>query len=151
MKEAYEQVTEFHRATGVPILKKVRVPEDRIDLRLKIIGEEYTELIEACGYVVHEQAFPDKHPSGVEETPMPERENSPDPVEIADALADLAYVVIGTAIEFGINLPSVFNEVHRSNLTKVDPKTGYVKKRSDGKVLKGPNFQPPSIAEVMHL
>lgn len=42
-----------------------------------------------------------------------------DVVEVADALADLLYVVHGTALVHGIPLDAVFAEVHRSNLTKV--------------------------------
>jgi 8-oxo-dGTP pyrophosphatase MutT (NUDIX family)/predicted HAD superfamily Cof-like phosphohydrolase len=43
-----------------------------------------------------------------------------DVVEVADALADLLYVVHGTALVHGIPLDAVFAEVHRSNMTKVD-------------------------------
>jgi predicted HAD superfamily Cof-like phosphohydrolase len=43
-----------------------------------------------------------------------------DVVAVADALADLAYVLYGTALVHGIPLDEVFEEVHRSNLTKAD-------------------------------
>jgi predicted HAD superfamily Cof-like phosphohydrolase len=41
-----------------------------------------------------------------------------DLVETADAIADLVYVTVGAAIAFGIDLPAVFDEVHRSNMAK---------------------------------
>lgn len=67
-----------------------------------------------------------------------------DLIGIADALADLAYVVVGAAVAFGIPLDRVFDEVHRSNMSKLgeDGKPIY---REDGKVLKGPNYTPPDI------
>ncbi len=63
----------------------------------------------------------------------------------ADGIADLIYVLCGTALAFGILLNKVFAEVHRSNMTK----TIEVSKRSDGKVTKGPDFSPPKIAEIL--
>lgn len=61
-----------------------------------------------------------------------------DEVLLADAIADLLYVVVGTAVTFNIPVEAVFDEVHRSNMTKSrdpndrrmrrkDPKAGYVK------------------------
>lgn len=61
-------------------------------------------------------------------------------VNVADALADLAYVVIGTAVSLDIPLPEVFDEVHRSNMTK--SVTGGVKP-------KGSSFEGPRIRQVI--
>jgi predicted HAD superfamily Cof-like phosphohydrolase len=69
-----------------------------------------------------------------------------DLVEIADALGDLLYVVYGTAVTYGIDLEPVFSEIHRSNMSKGDPDAAV---RCDGKVLKGPNYSPPRVAEVL--
>lgn len=64
---------------------------------------------------------------------------------IADGLADLLYVVLGTAVSCGINIEPVFNEVHRSNMTKfID---GY--RRADGKWIKGPSYSPADITSVL--
>lgn len=71
-----------------------------------------------------------------------------DLVAIADALADLLYVTYGTAVEMGIDVDRVFAEVHRSNMTKLG-QDGKPILRSDGKVLKGPGYEPPNIKEVM--
>lgn len=69
-----------------------------------------------------------------------------DIVSVADAIADLLYVVYGAAVAYGINIDPVFGEVHRSNMTKfID---GH--RREDGKWVKGPSYEPARIAEVLH-
>lgn len=65
--------------------------------------------------------------------------------EVADALADLLYVVLGAGVAFGINLEPVFNEVHASNMSKfVDGQ-----RRPDGKWLKGPSWRPPNLSAII--
>lgn len=63
---------------------------------------------------------------------------------VAKELADVLYVTYGTADALGIDLPAVFVEVHRSNMSKLDA-DGQVLRRADGKVLKGPSYQPPAL------
>jgi predicted HAD superfamily Cof-like phosphohydrolase len=67
-----------------------------------------------------------------------------DPKKLTKELADLLYIVYGTAVTFGLPLEEVFTEVHRSNMSKLgaDGKPLY---RADGKVLKGPNYQEPDL------
>lgn len=67
-----------------------------------------------------------------------------DLVKVADALADLLYVVYGTAISYGIDLEEIFQEVHLSNMTK-----SLEDRASNGKVLKGKNWRPPDIAHKL--
>jgi predicted HAD superfamily Cof-like phosphohydrolase len=67
-------------------------------------------------------------------------------IEIADALADLLYVVFGTAISYGIPIEEVFKEVHRSNMTKSMIKDT---KSIKGKTTKGDKFEPPNIKAVL--
>ena len=57
-----------------------------------------------------------------------------DIVKIADAIADLTYVAVGTAVAYGIPFDAVFAEVHRSNMTKLG-KDGKPVYREDGKVI----------------
>src|SRR2546423_4133282 len=71
-----------------------------------------------------------------------------DLVEIADALADLLWVVGVGALTYGIPLADVFDEVLRSNRTKADA-DGRVQTRPDGKLLKGPGFSPPDLGPVL--
>jgi predicted HAD superfamily Cof-like phosphohydrolase len=71
-----------------------------------------------------------------------------DLVEVADAIADLLYVVYGAALTFGVPADEVFSEVHRSNMTKLGA-DGLPIYREDGKVLKGPNYSPPDLLPIL--
>ncbi|SCB51775.1 Predicted phosphohydrolase, Cof family, HAD superfamily [Bradyrhizobium yuanmingense] len=114
----------FHVACGAPVPKVPQFPsEDRINLRLDILDEEHRELHDAV--------------------------RDRDLVEVADALADIIYVTAGMALEFGVPLERVWNEVHRSNMAKVDPVTGKVRRRDDGKVLKPEGWTPPDIMAAL--
>lgn len=75
--------------------------------------------------------------------PAIENRSTPDIIEIADALADSLYVIFGTALSFGVPIDEVFVEVHRSNMTKSTEKNEY------GKSIKGKDFQPPRIEEIV--
>lgn len=92
--------------------------DDIISLRLNLVNEECDELCDACSEY--------------------------DLIGIADALADLQYVLNGMAIAFGIDLRRVHTEVHRANMTK----TGGVR-REDGKVLKPANWNAPDIERIL--
>lgn len=117
-----EMLVEFHKTGAAPILEKPQFPDSkRIHLRIALIREECTELILAI-------------------------DNS-NLIETADALADLIYVTIGAALEFGIPIDKVFAEVHRSNMTKcVDGKIIY---REDGKVMKPNSYEKPKLKEIL--
>lgn len=73
-----------------------------------------------------------------------------DLVAVADALGDIAYVVYGAAQAFGIDLDAVVAEIHRSNMTKLGP-DGTPIHREDGKVLKGPDYEPPNLRPILGL
>lgn len=66
--------------------------------------------------------------------------------DIADSLADLLYVVFGAALAYGIPINKVFKEVHRSNMTKSMLKD---EKSIKGKTLKGEDYEPPKIKEII--
>ncbi len=68
-----------------------------------------------------------------------EAARSRDLVEVADALADVLYVILGTANVLGIDLEPIFKEVHRSNMTKQSPGD------TPAKAIKGPDWSPPDI------
>ncbi|MYT74680.1 MULTISPECIES: MazG nucleotide pyrophosphohydrolase domain-containing protein [unclassified Streptomyces] len=67
---------------------------------------------------------------------------------LAKELADVLYVTYGAADALGIDLPAVFAEVHRSNMSKRDA-DGQVLRRADGKVLKGPGYRPPNLDGIV--
>ena len=60
----------------------------------------------------------------------------------------MLYVTYGTAALLGIDLPAVFEEVHRSNMSKLGP-DGRAVRRHDGKVLKGPSYRPPNLDHLV--
>ena len=68
--------------------------------------------------------------------------------ELLDGLADLVYVTYGYAATFGWDLDEAIRRVHASNMSKLgeDGKPIY---REDGKVLKGPNFEPPDLKDLV--
>ena len=125
MKKILDDVRAFHEATGVPVRETPRLPAlHRVYLRAALLAEEYEEARDA---IVDERDLP----------------------KIAKELVDLIYIAAGTALEFGIPLDRVWDEVHRSNMAKVDPVTGRVRYRDDGKVLKPEGWTPPDIAKVL--
>lgn len=127
MKKQLEQVKKFQDLTkqtnsNYPTLS---VDKETSDLRLRLLREETDEL---------QKAIAEKNL-----------------VEVADALGDLQYVLFGTVNTFGLQekFEDIFNEIHRSNLTKVGP-DGKVQNRADGKILKPKNFSPPNLHDIIY-
>jgi predicted HAD superfamily Cof-like phosphohydrolase len=118
-----DKVRVFHDAIGVstPARPTLLTPE-RYTLRRDLIEEELLEWITA--------------------------NSAGDIVEVADALADLLYVVYGTAHEYGLPIDAIFAEVHRSNMTKFNS-DGTIPRRADGKALKAATWEPPRIKEIL--
>ena len=73
-----------------------------------------------------------------------------DIVEIADALTDMLYVLLGTFIAHGLQdiAEELFDEVHRSNMSKLDEQ-GKPIFRTDGKVLKSDRFSDPDLRSII--
>ena len=119
----YEKVKEFMTQFNQKIEKYPSlVDHNTAMLRLNLIYEEYTEL---------EDAVTEK-----------------DLIDIADALTDILYVTYGTGLAYGIDLDKCFEEVHRSNMSKLGP-DGNPIYREDGKVLKGINYTQPDLKSVL--
>ena len=76
-----------------------------------------------------------------------------DLIGVADGLADVLYVVIGTAVAYGIDIQEVFNEVHRSNLSKTvwdeDRQRWYIEKDEFGKGIKPDTYSPADIEPII--
>ena len=117
-------VAEFHRAFDLPMrqLPSADIDKSLAKLRVTLLQEEVAEFVTAS--------------------------EKGDLVAIADALADIAYVVYGTALTYGIDLDSVLREVHRSNMSKLGS-DGKPLMREDGKVLKSGRYFPPDIASAL--
>ena len=69
-----------------------------------------------------------------------------DKVETLDALIDFIVVTVGAIHSMGADAQGAWDEVMRTNFAKVDPQTGKVRKREDGKVLKPDNWQAPDLS-----
>jgi predicted HAD superfamily Cof-like phosphohydrolase len=119
MTDEQSMVEEFHRKFEILVQERPAIPNGSTkDLRVRLIQEEFDELKEAL-----------------------DRE---DLAAVAKEMADLLYVVYGTAVSCGIDMEPVFREVHRSNLSKVG---GY--KRADGKWVKPPSYSPASLGPIL--
>jgi predicted HAD superfamily Cof-like phosphohydrolase len=135
-------VKEFHAATGAPAPLMPTVPDhDRVRLRMALVVEECIEMLEAV-YGASVLAIYDLRWNM---TRLVHRDIcSIDIVALADALADIDYVVEGTRQEFGIDGAPIAAAVHASNMTKVG-----APKDANGKVTKGIGYFAPAIAECL--
>ena len=117
------KVKKFMQKFKQEVKSKPSFPDDNIiKLRINLIKEELLEL---------EEALNEKN---IEET--------------ADALTDILYVTYGAGHAFGINLDECFNEVQKSNMSKLgtDGKPVY---NDQGKVMKGPNYFKPDLSKFL--
>lgn len=64
----------------------------------------------------------------------------------ADSMVDAYYYMLNVACKHGMNLSKLFDVVHQANMNKRDPQTGkFMRRESDGKVIKPPNWSPPDV------
>src|SRR5215510_5495783 len=119
MENAQAMVEAFHRMFEIVVQEAPALVDDQTrGLRIRLIHEEFEELKEAMA--------------------------NNDLVGIAKEMADLLYVVYGTAVSHGIDMDAVFREVHRSNMSKAG---GY--KREDGKWVKPATYSPAAIQPIL--
>lgn len=127
-KTTLEQVQEFHETYGLPVKPEVDISDSKTnDLRVNLLAEELEELKEALA--------------------------QGDAVETLDALIDLQYVLDGAFLSFGLHHVKMdaFAEVHRSNMSKLGEDGKPIRRESDGKVMKGPHYFKPDIAQFITL
>tara|TARA_Y100001970_G_scaffold7375_1_gene8460 strand:+ start:25787 stop:26188 length:402 start_codon:yes stop_codon:yes gene_type:complete len=119
----FEKVGLFMSTFGQDVKKRSELSSEKINsLRLSLIQEELDELTKAI------------------------KEN--DIYEVADALTDILYVTYGAGHAFGINLDSCFDEVQKSNMSKLG-KDGKPIYNEHGKVMKGPNYFKPDLSKFL--
>lgn len=128
MKEQLKMVAEFHKMTGNPVRDELYPTSLGLRfLRAHLVVEEAAELAKWL-YLN-------------------------DTVEIADAICDSIYVLLGTALALGLapKLEALFAEVHRSNMTKdASPDSTTSENPLGNRVLrKGPNYRAPQLAEIL--
>lgn len=123
MSNMYQDVKYFQTAVGQNIGTEPRFPnKTERTLRMELLMEEVKEYLEG--------------------------EEKEDLENVAKELADIIYIVCGTAASYGIPLDLVFDEVHKSNMAKLGP-DGKVKRREDGKILKPDNWTAPDIKSIL--
>ena len=146
------QVKEFHTTYGQPVHSEQasfdHMSTARIAMRLGLIIEEVKELLLDGFDIETEIAYRTKGVYTSKLSSAVSASNSWSILGAADALGDLSYVIDGFAIEAGIPLDAVINEIHSSNMSKLDA-DGFPIYREDGKVLKGPNFREPDLYNVI--
>ena len=74
--------------------------------------------------------------------------NPSNKANILKELADLVYVCYQYAANLGWDLDEAMHRVHESNMSKLD-EDGKPIYREDGKVLKGPNYAPPNLNDLV--
>tara|TARA_A100001015_G_scaffold263625_1_gene310711 strand:+ start:361 stop:756 length:396 start_codon:yes stop_codon:yes gene_type:complete len=119
----FEKVGYFMKTFGQEVKTKSSLSSEKINyLRISLINEELEEL---------KKAIDDKNI-----------------VEVADALTDILYVAYGAGHAFGINLDKCFDEVQKSNMSKLgdDGKPIY---NENGKVMKGPKYFKPDLTKFI--
>ena len=119
------KVKEFMQKFKQEVKSKPSFPDDNIiKLRINLIKEELLELEEALNQ------------KNIEET--------------ADALTDILYVTYGAGHAFGIDLDKCFDEVQKSNMSKLD-KFGNPIYNDQGKVMKGPLYFKPNFKKILNI
>jgi predicted HAD superfamily Cof-like phosphohydrolase len=125
MKDELKKVEEFHKKFKQEIgFTLCNISREEATLRVKLMSEEMEEYLDAVLKY--------------------------DTVEIADALGDQLYILLGTIVKHGMQhvIVDVFNEIHRSNMSKLG-EDGEPILREDGKIMKGPNYKAPNITSVI--
>ena len=119
----FEKVGLFMKTFGQEVKIKAELSNNKInELRISLINEELEEIKEAI------------------------RNN--DIKEAADALTDILYVTYGAGHAFGINLDKCFDEVQRSNMSKLG-ENGKPIYNDAGKVMKGPKYFKPDLSKFL--
>ena len=120
----FEKVGLFMKTFGQEVKIKASLSTEKInELRISLVNEELEEFKEAI--------------------------KNNDLKEVADALTDILYVTYGAGHAFGINLDKCFEEVQKSNMSKLseDGKPIY---NEAGKVMKGPKYFKPDLTKFVN-
>lgn len=121
-----DKVREFHEVFGLDFHNApvVDISDKIIELRHRLMAEENDEYLEAA--------------------------KNKDLTQIADALGDKLYILCGTIIAHGLQhkIVEVFEEIHRSNMSKLDA-NGKPIYREDGKIMKSDRYFLPDIESIL--
>lgn len=119
MKDLLNKVKEFNKAFEIGYNDKPTFSINDFDLRFNLMQEENEEYLVATNLE-----------------------------EVADALGDQLYILLGTILKHGLQdkIEEVFNEIHESNMSKLE--NGKPLHREDGKILKGSNYFKPNLKKL---
>jgi len=123
MTKVFTDVAIFLKACGQNYPNTPSAPNELSDLYLKLIKEEYSEFIEAI--------------------------EAADDVEQLDACFDMMWVIVGYMKARGWDCDRAWDEGAMSNLAKIDPVTGKVIRREDGKILKPEGWKTPNFKKFV--
>ena len=124
MSKTFTDVSVFLRAVGQEIpAEPQQTVSDQAELYKKLIKEEVEEFWEA--------------------------EAASDDVEQIDACFDMMWVIVGYMKSRGWDCENIWDEGAKSNLSKIDPETGLVRRREDGKILKPEGWKPPDFTKFV--
>lgn len=127
MQKQLNHVKEWHEKFFQENGKEPQLlPENDFMLRHRLMEEENEEYLEAC--------------------------RNGDIIEIADALGDQLYILCGTILRHGLQhkIEKIFDEIQRSNMSKLGRDGKPVLRESDGKILKGPDYSKPNLKQIIN-
>ena len=126
MQKLLNKVKEFHEKFDIPLRNEFSLIDTKeYELRYALMKEENEEYLTAC--------------------------HNSDKIEIADALGDKLYILLGTIVQHGFQdkIEEVFNLIHDNNMSKLD-EHGNVIRDANGKVRKPDNFKPVDLSKVVN-
>lgn len=126
------QVRAFHTAFGLS--NDVPFTPELLELRKRLIAEEVQELNAEIDKAVAEL----KSGGEISKKTL---------LDMLKEMADVQYVLSGMSVTFGLPIRAVYARVHESNMSKLGP-DGKPLRREDGKVLKGPDYHPPTLDDL---
>ena len=132
MNARENQVSRFQKAMEQPI--DTELSSKQLILRMSFIDEEVQELRDEVLTAVKE----------LEETKAVSHQVH---VNLLKELGDVMYVASGFAVTFGLPISRAFDRIHESNMSKMVD--GKALKNDEGKVMKGPNYRPPILDDLV--
>ena len=131
-----EQAIAFRTAFNQEMLEGMMrygfIKEKLFDMQARLVAEEANEFLEACANLKQDPHDSENH------------------IEVLKEASDIVFVVYQFCAAYGLDLDAAMQRVFESNMSKLDD-NGNPQYRSDGKVLKGPNYTKPDLYDLVQL
>lgn len=142
MVNPFSDQATFMEACGQQILGK---STDQFALYQNLVYEEGAELSQALHDLYRLTRLEPTDPDQQYVTDLIHRSSA-----VVDGIIDSIVVLIGLGYSMGVDMEAAWQEVHKTNMAKVDAETGKVIRREgDNKVMKPPNWTPPDLVKVV--